>query len=237
MKSNKTLLFKDESLVNNITKDIENISISELPIKIYYDETRDITVIETLNQIIIKNELSEFLVISDKNIIINGSINIENSVNCNDGFFTNMIKANDIYADNIINAKEISTEKITISTIETDTIIANQISISDIISQNNINIRTFNDNTINIPNIKFNTTISDFGIINATEIKNNKVFIIDKTTIIQSDEFCDGIEIIIYNNSIAENIIRDNTSVIVRLEPRSAIKLIYLLLVNRWIII
>lgn len=92
-------------------------------------------------------------------------------------------------------------------------------------------------NTINIPNIRFGLDVNNTPTITPPMIKNSKIFVVNKHILLQGDPSCDAMEIIIYNQSPLMIIIRDVTNVVKQLESNCAVKLVYLSLINRWVII
>jgi len=117
----------------------------------------------------------------------------------------------------------------------TETFKTNIIETPCISSQNNLNLVPAINRSVNIPNIRYNTNIANPQIIGPIEIKSSKIFIVNRNIILESDESCDGIEIIIYNKNMAGSIIiRNITNIIIKLDAQCGVKLIYLFLVNRW---
>ena len=97
--------------------------------------------------------------------------------------------------------------------------------------QSNINLPF--TNRVQIP---YNICIYDPQIIDSNAIKSIKFFIVNKTTILNPDETCNGYEIIIYNNSFSDIIIRSYTSVIHTLGKAQTIHMIYSSDIIAWII-
>ena len=90
--------------------------------------------------------------------------------------------------------------------------------------------------TLIVPNIRYASTILNDSIIDSVAIKTFKIFIVivTGTVLLNADPSCDGIEIVIYNNS-ESSIVRDSESIITRLCRGQSAKLIYLVLINKWI--
>lgn len=89
-----------------------------------------------------------------------------------------------------------------------------------------------NDNVNEIINKSGSTIISNTSI-NINKIINNKIFIICVNTInLPHDSSCDGIEIVLYNNTENDVIINSDNIII---KSHESIKLIYSNLIKKWI--
>ncbi len=97
---------------------------------------------------------------------------------------------------------------------------------------------------VSIPNIQ-NDVLVNCNIINPTEIKLFKIFIINNDVILNADNSINGIEIIIYNNSdIITNIKTNNLinndmtidDIITTLESHKSKRFIYISYICKWIV-
>lgn len=92
--------------------------------------------------------------------------------------------------------------------------------------------------TINIPNIQYNIDIRNLQLIDPIAIKSSKIFIVSRNIILEPDESCDGIEIIIYNKNFSGIIIiRDIINIIYELPAQCTVKLIFIFVIGKWIIV
>ena len=89
----------------------------------------------------------------------------------------------------------------------------------------------------NIINKAYSIDSSGNNIIDPFSIKRHKMFIIERTTIIGSDSSCNGIEIILYNKTRSEQIVRDYKEIICKIKAKSAVRLLYTSIENKWIVI
>ena len=88
---------------------------------------------------------------------------------------------------------------------------------------------------VNISNIGYQTAIFNSNIIDSIAIKSIKVFLVCCDILLQGDETCNGIEIIIYNNGAFSIIVRDLIHVIDTIDSDCSAKLVYLTVINKWI--
>jgi cytoskeletal protein CcmA (bactofilin family) len=140
---------------------------------------------------------------------------------------------NNIDIDGTINAKQ--------NIITNNLVVKNKLYSADIEtnllgSRNDLAIVAGTNRSVNIPNIRYGVDNSDIAIIDPSAIKSIKIFVVTKNILLPSDETCNGIEIIIYNqNRLGKIIIRDRISIIDNLEPQCAVKLVYIYIVDKWI--
>lgn len=132
--------------------------------------------------------------------------------------------------------KEIKNEKINVATISFASVQSINISESATFS-GSLRINKSPNLSISIPNIANRVIEFHSDIIYPHDIRNNKVFIINNSQeiTIKADESCDGIEIILYNNSIGPiNITYINGTNTVAIDEN--LKMIFIDILNKWII-
>ena len=123
-------------------------------------------------------------------------------------------------------------------TLNVPNIIASNINTENLDSPSDLTISVPIDCTLNIPNIRYRIIILNASVINPVAIKGAKIFIVSTNILLVADHECDGIEITIYNrNPTGEIVIRDQTSIITKLHGLQAAKFIYLLIIQKWILV
>lgn len=131
------------------------------------------------------------------------------------------LKIKDIGVEHV-NVEHVNANNIKCPLIETQAIV------SSIIANNN--------SCVYIPNIRYNVDITNTPLINSIALKNAKIFVVDHNVVLNSDESCNGIEIIIYNsNCNCSIIVRDQCCVICNIAPKQSSKMVYLFIDNKWI--
>lgn len=90
-------------------------------------------------------------------------------------------------------------------------------------------------NTINVPNIRYNIDVSNITIIDPPAIKFSKIFVVTRNIVLAADSTCNGIEIIIYNNSKVKIKINDK-NIITEIAPFCSKKMVYIHPILKWII-
>lgn len=207
---------------------------------------------------------SDIMVFENEKININSNININGNVNMIDNYLSGDIMANnanllgDVISTNAHITNNFKIDGITSmknlnicgdlnidgnifsSVINTDILnIKNNLK-TDILetsligSPNDLSISAGINCSVNIPNIRYNIIFND-NIIDPILLKLNKIFIVKNNIILQADESCNGIEIIIYNDHHTKVIIRDIFSLIDTISGHSGIKLVFIFCINRWI--
>jgi hypothetical protein len=126
--------------------------------------------------------------------------------------------------------------------IKTDNLVVNKsfktgsIETTSVGSPTDLNIVAGTNQSVNIPNIRHNVALTNTNVITPIAIKSTKIFIVSQNIILEADETCNGIEIIIYNNNVSGNIIvRDLLSIIARVPNKCSVKMVYIFLINQWI--
>lgn len=169
------------------------------------------------------------------------NLKVEGSITAVDGNYIGDVSADNIsLLGNIVTTDANITRNLSSSNINTNNLTVNNLTkspniITDTIITNNMSAPI--DTAINISNVRYTTNINQTGIISPAEIKLSKIFIVNTTTIINGDLSCDGIEIIIYNNANYNVVIRDNCTIIKELKMQRGMKMVYIGLIGKWIII
>ena len=89
--------------------------------------------------------------------------------------------------------------------------------------------------TVSIPNCRYNVDTSGATLITPDSIKLARVFVLNRSVILQADPSCNGIEIILFNRSNIPISIRDNRVVVFEIEPGCACRVLYLDIVGCWV--
>ena len=89
--------------------------------------------------------------------------------------------------------------------------------------------------TVCIPNCRFNVDTSGATLITPDSIKLAKVFVLNRSVILQEDPSCNGIEIILFNRSNIPISIRDSRTVAFEIEAGCACRILYIDAVGCWI--
>lgn len=257
-KSNKSFFLEDRKTIKKISSDYHNkfdnhfqlekftsgnyVGYRKNNIIIGTENIMDILRISKSDGIAIKN-LRVTNIADMENIKTRGDImanNIEligdiitSKIHATDTITTdgNIISTN-LKSHGIIEAKNLSV----IDKIISDNIICNQINTGHIFSNSNLYLETGSNNIVSIPNVRYQTKLIDVPIITPEDIKKSKIFIVTKNIILYADEFCDGIEIIVYNDNPAFDIaIRNVTTIIDTIPIKCATKLVYIHAINKWI--
>lgn len=251
---NTTKLNCEESQLSNISyfydKDT-NIT--------YIQNLSDNIVVKTKGEIISLRILNSGDILVENNLHVSGNIEASNvnlagdmsAVNANllgdltstNGYITNQLiidrnlmaltaKIGDLQVDGCLNV----CGQIQSSFIEAgDMVKSIAIDTPNIISQLGITMMPSPDHTVNIPNVRYNTMVLTDGTIGPTIMKAAKIFIVTSNVMLQADETCDGIEIIIFNNRAAQIIVRDSTTIICKLEANCSKSMVFSCAINKWI--
>lgn len=87
---------------------------------------------------------------------------------------------------------------------------------------------------VDIPNIRYRINQSNNHVISPCDLKSSKIFVVTTSVILQADCSCDGLEIIIYNNSGVDITIKDPKA-ITAISAKSARKLVYIAIAKKWL--
>lgn len=248
--------------INSTEGEIANISMNhDINKKIsYITNLSDNLIIKN------KNLFDLITISDTDGIIIDNDLNINGNVTINDGNFSGDINANNInlLGDHISTNARITNNFVVDNKITTDymqitkdiqvdgfftatnavctnlnineTFKSNNIQTSNIESASDLNLIAGINRSINIPNIRYNINIDNVSLIDPSLIKSFKIFIVSTNIIINSDETCNGIEIIIYNRNMERNIIIRNTTVVIdELLPQCSRKMAFVYAINKWI--
>ncbi|XWV25234.1 putative ORFan [Tupanvirus deep ocean] len=251
----KNKIISDQANIANL-----NIHHDEKSKKTYLHATSNNLAIK------IQNNPDSINILENGDVMINTNLGIKGNISMLDGNFTGDVMANNMnllgdsistnshitnnlnvdntmtstYAqvlnDLIIGGFITSVKGINTEILTTNNFGAGKIETPLIVSPNDLIITTAINHSIVVPNIKYNVLPDISAIIDPIAIKSSKIFLATKNTILNADETCDGIEIIIYNrNTTGEIIIRDNVSIIDKVCGQNASKLVYVFYVNKWI--
>lgn len=110
----------------------------------------------------------------------------------------------------------------------------NTIQTSNIHSIGNLELSADIFSTIRIPNCQYRVDMSYSTIITLEAIKHNKIFVLNRSTLIESDPSCDGIEVILFNNSNIPITIKENRKILTEIDSHKSQKLLYLACINGW---
>lgn len=155
-----------------------------------------------------------------------GDITANNASLMGDLVATNGHFTNNIQCDGEIGCHNLKMEKLSIPLVNTTTII----------SQSGLQLNVAPNFYISIPNIKHQIVILELPEINPPLIKSAKIFIVTRNVLLKADETCDGIEIMVYNNSAINILVRDLLNVLAKVHPNCLVKLVYLHLVAQWVV-
>lgn len=112
----------------------------------------------------------------------------------------------------------------------------------------NINLVPNNGFVVETGNVRLGLIVSD-AIIDSPAVKSNRLFIVCRNVVLQTDASCSGIEIIIYNNSrsrsvsVRQSVIVTDTSTetvrpgqsLIEIKSGATVRLICVMELNRWI--
>lgn len=221
----KSMVFDDKDFYNEPKKK----SIISIDPVIQSSEKNNRINIEDITKNIINFLNSGKIDIKVANLNIDGDATIDQTLYAKD-----IISLGNIQVDNILNVNK----NISSNLVNSDIIITNSIKSSYILSDYDININPPDGQTIRIPNISFGVNSEFLSSINPFMIKKNKIFIVSSNIILNADDSCNGIEIIIYNNSPNNRIIiRTSLEIVTYITPRNAKKIIFLAEINKWIVL
>ena len=253
------------SIINTDTLTATNGKIAN--INMNYDHNTNTSIIHAPNNLAIKiNDGPNLITIRPDGQINIGESITTTSINASDGKFTNDIEANnmsligDFVSTNAnitgqlkvngdVDSTNIRTNNIDTTGIsavdgiyKNNLIIANNLAVgaivetSQISSLNDLTLSIPIGYTINVPNIRYNINITNNRAYGPIELKLSKIFIATTNVSLRADITCDGIEIIIYNQSIKSISVND-PKFIIKIAPKTAQKMVYINLVQTWILI
>lgn len=235
IKSHKSMLFSNKpmsqdsiSLPDIVSQQVlTNLGIQYVPIQ---DQTY---ITNHASKLTIQNRNQEIIHFLPR------QVSIEGDVHANVGQFV------DVYADNLHLLNELTT---------LNGRYLGELQVNDVILTNRI--RSLNGNlritaprfhAVSIPNTQHDISL-EHHLINPEQIKSFRLFIVSSETILNANDCVNGIEIIIYNNSVNEVTIkatsqycvcpdRDNNLILVTNIPSNTSKrFVYVKCLGKWII-
>lgn len=213
------------------------------------DNCKDSIVISQEGNVFIRNLKTDRDFYAE-NIICSGNIEANNIDLLEDITVDNIHVNSDIIVGDNMTVKEVQVEKnmevngtlnvkkriITRNIHVKNDLIANSLETEIITSNADLNIIPGINCSVNIPNVRYQIDIYTSPVIDPGAIKSAKIFIINQNTMIETDETCDGYEIIIYNHHKTQTVIvRNFNEIISRLSPSLTARLIYFYLDDKWI--
>lgn len=217
------------------------------------------TVSSVSESMIIETNKKERIKITDQ-IAVLSDIRIDGDMTSNNGYFSNDLTAtnlslmneltttdaivtNNLMVDGMITASDqnikhdlkvdhlIESENIVCNNIQ-----ANEINTNIIQTPADLSLNSGFNHTINIPNVRYRTTTVKSAIIDSEMTKSNKIFLTRTNTLIENNESCDGLEIVVVNiNPSGKIVLRTNVNIICEIPGGCAVKIIYVSFLGSWI--
>lgn len=218
------------------------IRINGLPDSITIDQEGNVTINNQLD--VIGNINADDINLTGNISSIDGNF-LGDIISTNSRITNNLIVDREIVAKNTHITKDLLVDRQLISAnirsdaIVVDTILQSKVVETELLANScNLNLRSGINHSINIPNSRSAVNICNDALITPQLMKAFKVFVVTVNTILNADETCDGIEIIICNrNSAGVIIVRDSTSILCELSALCSKSMIYISVINKWFLL